>query len=137
CALRVSADYLQLASLLFQNVALTPLGDVDSEHFVVNQTAAKFNRLVRMRQLNFEALQQLVPDFARDVICVGRIGEVIEQTLREQHLPVCANQVQQPLPVKPAARAVDYVANVGAVKALPPGDKNLGGNQIFRRQHPR
>ncbi len=88
-----------------------------------------------MRQLYLEAVQQLVPDFVRHVVGIGWIHVVIKHQAPEQHLPVLADQAHQALPVKLAARAVNHVANVGAVKALAPRNKNLGSNQVFRRQH--
>src|SRR6185437_12467377 len=126
---------LRLPAMLVQNVALAPLNHVDSEHLVVNQAAAKPDSLIRMLQLNSKALQQLVPNLLRDIFRFGGINVLIKNQRPEQHLPVLSHQVHQPLPVKPAPRSINDVADIGAIKTLASCDEDLGGNQLFRSQN--
>src|SRR5260370_272289 len=121
---------------LFQNVALAPLHNVDSEHLFVNQAGPEVQSLIRMGQLGLEALQQLFPDFMRNAAGVRGIDIVIQQQMPEEQLPVFAEQVQQSLPVYAASCAVNDVANVSCVESFAARDKDLRGNELFRSQDP-
>ena len=59
-----------------------------------------------------------------------------QQQLPQQQLPVLAHQFQQPVPIKLAAGAVEYVRDVGAVEALAESDEQLGGDQFLRPPAP-
>src|SRR5260370_15098695 len=101
--------------LLFQNVALAPLHNVDSEHLFVNQAAPEVQSLIRMGQLGLEALQQLFPDFMRNAAGVRGIDIVIQQQIPEEQLPVFAERVHQSLPVYAASRALNDLPNFSSV----------------------
>src|SRR5260370_26021193 len=72
----------------------------------------------------------------RNAAGVRGIVIVIQQQMPEEQLPVCAEQVQQSLPVYAASCAVNDVPNVSCVESFASRDKDLRGNELFRSQDP-
>src|SRR3954471_17036203 len=92
CFLLLSTNQFCFLTVLFQNVALAPLGHINSKHLVVNQAAAKVCALIRMRQLHAKSMHQLRPYLGWNIVGMRRINVMVEHQAPEQHFPVIANE---------------------------------------------
>src|SRR6185437_14963857 len=107
--------------MLFHEIRQPALVDVDSKHLVINQAATKPGLGIGLRNRLIKTMDELLPDFLGNKMCLRRICVPEQHQRPEQHLPILPDYVENSPPINFALSAKDHVRNIGPIEPLPPG----------------
>src|SRR5690606_21563100 len=115
----------------------TPFTHIDfviqaGEHAAAADSCLWWRKLPLVRQ----AVEKLVHQPGRHAFALAEIDEAEIEQMDEEHLPMCLQELLEPLPVYPLVGTQDEMGHVGAVIAVAVLDEELRPDQLGRSHQP-